>query len=100
MLSIWPHSTFCHLIKIFLSQTILDSSTQWKVIADKKFKFDKMAENSQNGKKTLSEKEKLFITSIFSLSHSVFKPNVQQTHKNKNLFGKALNTVEFILDSN
>ena len=42
-----------------------------------------MAEGSQNGKKTLWEKEKLLVTSNFSFSHSVFKRLVQQTCKKK-----------------
>ena len=36
------------------------------------------------------EKEKLLVTSNFSFSHSVFKRLVQQTRKNKVLFGKGL----------
>ena len=36
------------------------------------------------------EKEKLFVTSNFSLSHSVFKRLVLQTRKNQGLFGKGL----------
>ena len=51
----------------------------------------KMGESSQNGKKTLWEKEKLLVTSNFSFSHSVFKRPVLQTRKNQGLFGKGLN---------
>ena len=48
----------------------------------------KMAESSQNGQKTLQEKEKLLVTSNFSYYHSVFKR--LQTRKNQGLFGKGL----------
>ena len=50
----------------------------------------KMAESSQNGKKTLREKEKLLITSNFSFSNSVFKRPFLQTRENQGLFGKGL----------
>ena len=50
----------------------------------------KKAESSPNGKKTLWEKEKLFVMSNFSFYHSVFKRLVQQTCKNQGLFGKGL----------
>ena len=49
-----------------------------------------MAEISPNGLKTMWEKEKLFNTSNFSFSHSVFKRLVLQTRKNQGLFGKGL----------
>ena len=39
----------------------------------------------------LLEKEKLLVTSNFSISYSVFKRLVQQTYKNQGLFGKGLN---------
>ena len=50
----------------------------------------KMAESFLRGQKTLWENEKLLVTSNFSLSHSVFKRHVLQTHKNQGLFGKGL----------
>ena len=46
------------------------------------FELMKMAEISSKGQKTLWEEEKLFITSKFSFSHSVFKRLVLKTHKN------------------
>ena len=54
----------------------------------------KMAESSPNGKKknkkkTLWEKEKLLVTSNFSLSHNVYKRLVLHTLKNQDLFGKG-----------
>ena len=49
-----------------------------------------MAESSQNGYKTLWEKEKLLGTSSFSFSNSVFKRLVLQTGKNKDFFGQGL----------
>ena len=49
-----------------------------------------MAVSSQNGLKTLREKEKLLVTSNFSFPHSVFKRLVMQTRKNQGLFGKGL----------
>ena len=72
----------------------------------------KMAESSPNGWKTLWKKEKLLITSNFSLSLSgAIYPNptvfskdwycVLQTHKNQGLFGKGLNifTIEIFAAS-
>ena len=50
----------------------------------------KMAEISQNGKKTLWEKEKLLVTRNFSFSLSVFKRPSLQTRENQGLFGKGL----------
>ena len=58
----------------------------------------KMAESSQNGQKTLWEKEKSLITSNFSFSHSVLKRLVLQTRKNQGLFGKARIKSAFNLD--
>ena len=49
-----------------------------------------MAESSLIGYKTMWEKEKLLVTSNFSFSSSVFKRLVQQTRKDKGLFGKGL----------
>ena len=53
----------------------------------------KMAESFPNGQKTLWEKEKLLVTSNFSISYSVFKRLVLQTRKNQGLFGKGLTYV-------
>ena len=53
-------------------------------------KLMKMAESSQNGQKTLWEKEKLLVASNFSFFHSVFKRLVLQTRKNQGLFRKGL----------
>ena len=50
-----------------------------------------MAESSPKGYKTLWEKEKLLVTSNFSVSHGVFKKLVLQTRKNQGLFRKELN---------
>ena len=44
-----------------------------------------MAKRSPTGKKTPWEKEKLLVTSNFSLSHSVLKRLVLKTRKNKGL---------------
>ena len=52
----------------------------------------KIAERSQNCKKTLGEKAKLLITSNFSVSHMVFKRLAQQTHGNKGLVWKRVQT--------
>ena len=41
-------------------------------------------------RKHCGEKEKLFVTSNFSFSHSVFERLVLQTRKNQGLFGKGL----------
>ena len=49
-----------------------------------------MAENSQKGRKTLREKEKLLVTSNFSFSYSVLKRPILLTIENKGLFGKGL----------
>ena len=40
---------------------------------------------------SLGEKEKLLVTSDFSLSHSVLKRVVLYTRRNNGLFGKVLN---------
>ena len=53
----------------------------------------RMPKSSQKGYKTLWGEEKLLVTSNFSFSNSVFKRLVLQTHKNKGLFGKGLNTI-------
>ena len=50
-----------------------------------------MAGRSPFGKKTLLQKEKLFVTSNFSCSHNVFKRVLLHTCKNQSLFGKGLN---------
>ena len=50
----------------------------------------KTAEGLPKGYKTLWEKEKLLVTSIFLFSLSVFKRLVLQTRKNRGLFGKML----------
>ena len=50
-----------------------------------------MAERSPKGLKTLWGKEKLLVTSNFSISCSVFKRLLQETHKNQDLFGKGSN---------
>ena len=55
-----------------------------------------MKESSSNGWKTLWDKEKLLVTSIFSFSHSVFTRLVLQTHKNQGLFGKDADCIENI----
>ena len=51
----------------------------------------KIAESSQNGQKTLWEKEELLVTSNFSFSHSVFKRLVQQTRKKTGLVWERMN---------
>ena len=55
----------------------------------------KMAESSPDGQKTLWEKEKLLVISIFSFSRRVFKILVQETHKNQGLFRKGLTRRKF-----
>ena len=50
----------------------------------------KMVEILQRGKKILWGKKKLFFTSNFSFSNSVFDRLVLQTCKNHGLFGKGL----------
>ena len=50
----------------------------------------KMAELYPNGKKTLREKEKLIVTSNFSVPHSFLKRLVLQTRKDQGVFGKRL----------
>ena len=39
----------------------------------------------------MEKKENLLVMSISSFSQSVFKKLIQQTRKNKGMFGKALN---------
>ena len=48
-----------------------------------------MADSSPKGKKTLWKKDKSLITIRFSLSSSLFKRFVWQTHKNVDFFGKG-----------
>ena len=43
------------------------------------------------GRKHCRNRRNLLVTSNFSISHSVFKRFVVQTHKNQGLFGKGLN---------
>ena len=42
-----------------------------------------------DGRKTLWEKEKMIVTSIFSFSHYVFKRLLLERHENMGLFGKV-----------
>ena len=66
-----------------------------KEFADDNFKF------CVNGKKFFKQventwvKEKLLVTSNFSISHSVFERLVQQTRTNQGLFGKGLRNKTF-----
>ena len=50
----------------------------------------KMVASSPKELKTLQEKEKLLVTSNFSISRSVFKRLVPAIRKNQGLFGKGL----------
>ena len=65
--------------------------------ADDNFRFDENGQRFPKGKKTLWEKEKLLITSNFSISLSVFKRLVLQTRKNQGLFGKGLMYLNFYI---
>ena len=48
--------------------------------------------------KTLLDKEKMLVTSIFSFSHNVFRKRISQGHKkNMELFGKGLNVDQVIV---
>ena len=47
----------------------------------------------EKGRKTLWEKEKLLVTSNFSISHSVFERLLLQTRKNPGLFGEGSNVL-------
>ena len=55
-----------------------------------------MADSYPNTLKTLLEKEKLLVTSNFSLSNSVFKRIALQTRKDQGLFGKGLNSLHIV----
>ena len=58
--------------------------------ADNNFKIDENGRKfSKRVEKTLWEKEKLLVTSNFSVSHCVFERFALQTHKNQGLFGKG-----------
>ena len=90
-ISIWSGPKFCRvgIGSLFPKQQISDTpklKEQEMTILN----LMKMAESSPIGKKTLWEKEKLFVMSYFSFSHSVFKRLVQHTLKNQGLFGKRL----------
>ena len=63
-----------------------------KEFADDNFRLYEKEESSSNRKKTLWEKEKLFVTSNFSFSYRVFKRHELQICKNQGLFGKGLIT--------
>ena len=62
----------------------------WKSLQTTILSLMKMGESSPKGLKTLLEKRKLFVTSNFSFSQSVFKSVLLQTRKNQGLFGKGL----------
>ena len=68
----------------FPKHKILDSSKLTE-FAEDNFRFD---ENVRKFSKEV-EKVKLFVTSNFSFSLSVFKRVLLQTHKNQGLFGKG-----------
>ena len=55
----------------------------------------KMAESYPNGRKTLWEKEKLFFTSNFSFTHSVFKRLLSEGRQKVSLCGNELNMSQF-----
>ena len=65
-------------------QTTILHSSKLKEFADDNFKLDEMAESYPNGKKTLWEKEKLLVT-------SVFKRLVSQGRQKVSLCGNGLN---------
>ena len=76
---------------INLSQTTNFRLFQTKRVCRRQFlTLMKMAESFPKGQKTLREKEKLLVTTIFSFSHSDFKRLTLQTRKNQGLFGKGL----------
>ena len=66
------------------------NDTFWAFPNGESFKFDENGIKLSKRVKKKSEKEKSHLTSNFSISHSVFKILLQQTHKNKCLFGKGL----------
>ena len=87
-------SDLINFSSIFPKQQILDP-LKLKEFANDNFK---VAENGSflNGQKTLWEKEKLLVTSNFSISHVVFKRLVLKTCKNEGLFMFCIATGAFI----
>ena len=61
-----------------------------KEFADDNFEFDEIGRKFFKRVENIVGKEKLFVTSNFSFSCSVFKRLVLQTRKNQGLFGKGL----------
>ena len=91
LLSIWRNLT--------LSQTTILDLPKLRVFRRKFQIYDsemKMAECSQNGSKTLWEKEKLLLTNNFSFSHSVFQRLLLQKLKIQGLFGKYIISKEHV----
>ena len=92
------HPTLSRVISMRLSyafplpitrRQILDSS-KLKEFADDNFKFDEdLQKVIQTGRKHW-EKEKLFVTSNFSFSHSIFKRPVSQGRQKVSLCGNGL----------
>ena len=78
-------------MSLTLSQTTNFRLSQTEEFADDNSIFDENGGKvSERIEKTLWEKKKLFVTSNFFFSHSVFKRLVLQTRKNQGLFGKGL----------
>ena len=68
---------------------MLDTSKA-KDFADDNFEYDKDGRKLSKRVENTLGKEKLFVTSNFCFSHSVFKRLLLQTRKNKGLFGRVL----------
>ena len=71
----------------------LPNSKRWQTTI---LNLMKIAESFPNRWKTLRKKEKLLVTSNFSVFHSVFKKLAHQTIKNQGLFGKGLYSTTMI----
>ena len=80
---------------VYLNWLPNDTFPDWsksKECADDNFKFDKNGRmlSIQTGRKPCGKKEKLLVTSNFSLFHNVFKRLILHTRKNQGLFRKGI----------
>ena len=78
-----------YLSEPFPKQQILDSS-KMKEFADDNFKLDEYGREFLKRIENTEGKEKLLVTSNFSLSPCVFKRLVLQTRKNQGFFGERV----------
>ena len=99
--SLNDHSkSILHTYPLTHYQTKILDSSKMKEFADDNFKFDKNGRKLSKWVETLWEKEKLLITSSFSLSHCVFKMLVSQGCQKMSLCGNGLKSDFLIVGLN